>query len=64
MGKTTKRSSPRLKDCHVRIFKEDHATLSALALENGTSWGTELRQLVRRALRDATREITILRETP
>lgn len=51
-----------LADVHIRLFETDVAVLKKIALERGSKWQIELRQLVRRALKGERRELLVLKE--
>ncbi len=55
---TTKK--PKLVEVHARLFAEDVRDLKKIALERGSAWHSELRQLVRRALKGEKREVIVI----
>ena len=54
--------TPALVAIHVRLWADDLKLLKKLAAERRMPYQVELRQLVRRALRDEKREVLILTE--
>jgi len=51
MSRAPKQPSNALQEVHARLFKEDVETLKQVAAQHGLPWQTELRLLVRRALK-------------